>query len=314
VPCHTYMATAVAVLAVGAIPVIVDIDDTLTLSPKALEAAIGPHTKAVLPVHMWGLPCDMKKIMAIAKKRKLFVIEDACQGVGGGYEGQKLGAIGDVGCFSFNYYKNMTCGEGGAVVSNDPRLIQRAQCAIDSCCYYWTGGDEQTRHFVSNGARATEIAGAILNCQLDRIESMIKAMRRQKQRMLDETAETGLKPIRANSLAYECGTHLFYTLPSADQADKFRDLVGCGIAGRTGRHVYTDWHPILDHKGAHHPLMNPFAFEANKECRMNYTREMCAKSLDILFRTVMIGTHPDRPRKEVTALIRKIRDAAKAVL
>jgi dTDP-4-amino-4,6-dideoxygalactose transaminase len=88
IPAHTYMATATSVLAVGAIPVIVDIDESITIDPKALEAAIGPRTKAVVPVHMWGAACHMDRIMDIAKRRGLIVIEDACQGVGGGYEGR----------------------------------------------------------------------------------------------------------------------------------------------------------------------------------------------------------------------------------
>jgi dTDP-4-amino-4,6-dideoxygalactose transaminase len=86
IPAHTYMATATSVLSAGAIPVIVDIDETLTIDPAALEDAIGPCTKAVVPVHMWGTACDMDAIMAIAARRGLIVIEDACQGVGGGYE------------------------------------------------------------------------------------------------------------------------------------------------------------------------------------------------------------------------------------
>src|SRR5690348_4784910 len=110
IPAHTYMATATSVLAAGAIPIIVDIDESLTLDPQALEDAIGPRTKAVVPVHMWGTACDMDRIMAIAKKHALMVVEDACQGVGGGYKGRKFASIGHVGCFSFNYYKNMTCG------------------------------------------------------------------------------------------------------------------------------------------------------------------------------------------------------------
>ncbi|MCR4282290.1 MAG: aminotransferase class I/II-fold pyridoxal phosphate-dependent enzyme, partial [Bauldia sp.] len=106
IPAHTYMATATSVLAVGAIPVIVDIDESLTLDPAAFEDAIGPRTRAVVPVHMWGTACDMDAIMPIARRHKLIVIEDACQGVGGSYEGRRMGTIGDVGAFSFNYYKN----------------------------------------------------------------------------------------------------------------------------------------------------------------------------------------------------------------
>jgi dTDP-4-amino-4,6-dideoxygalactose transaminase len=100
VPACTYMATAIAVLAVGAIPVIVDVDDSITIDPKAIDEAVGPRTRAVIPVHMWGLACDMNAVMRVARKHKLFVVEDACQAVGGGYEGRMLGAIGHVGAFS----------------------------------------------------------------------------------------------------------------------------------------------------------------------------------------------------------------------
>ena len=113
VPAQTYMATAISVLSVGAIPIIVDIDESLTLCPQSVDEAVGPKTRAVIPVHMWGLSCDMDGLMAVARKHDLLVIEDACQAVGGGYEGRKLGSIGHAGAFSFNYYKNMTAGEGG---------------------------------------------------------------------------------------------------------------------------------------------------------------------------------------------------------
>ena len=114
-------------MSVGAIPLIVDIDDTITIDPKAIEAAIGPRTRAIVAVHMWGAACDMDAIMAIARRHDLLVVEDACQGVGGGYEGRKLGSIGHIGAFSFNYYKNMTCGEGGGVVVNDDTLAERVR-------------------------------------------------------------------------------------------------------------------------------------------------------------------------------------------
>ena len=121
IPSHTYMATATSVLSVGAIPLIVDIDDTITIDPKAIETSIGPRARAIVAVHMWGAACDVDAIMPIARRHGLLVIEDACQGVGGGYEGRKLGSIGHIGAFSFNYYKNMTCGEGGGVAVTTTR-------------------------------------------------------------------------------------------------------------------------------------------------------------------------------------------------
>ena len=104
IPAHTYMATAIAVLAVGAIPVIVEVDESITLDPNALGEAIGPLTRAVIPVHMWGALCDMTSILRIAEEKNLFVVEDACQCVGGFYRRKGVGSMGDVGAFSFNYF------------------------------------------------------------------------------------------------------------------------------------------------------------------------------------------------------------------
>ena len=111
IPAHTCMATGTFVLAAGAIPVIVDVDESITIDPVAIESAIGPATRAVIPVHVWGAARNIDTIMDIARRHNLLVIEDACQGVGGGYEGRKFGSIGHMGAFSFNFYKNMTAGE-----------------------------------------------------------------------------------------------------------------------------------------------------------------------------------------------------------
>jgi len=314
VPACTYMATAVAVLAVGAIPVVVDIDDSITLSPDAVRDAIGPHTRAVIPVHMWGLPCDMKSIMRVARRAGVRVVEDACQAVGGGYEGRMLGSIGHVGAFSFNYYKNMSCGEGGAVITNKAEWFRRAQCSVDCCGFYWEDERRDSYGFTAPGSRASEIEGAILNVQLDRLPGMIRAMRRQKTRILKATANAGLQPIRANSLEFECGTHVMYTLPTAKMAEEFARLADGTVTINTGRHVYTEWDPILHHRGAHHPALNPYNMKENKRCRRAYSKGMCAPSLDILRRTVYIMTHPDRTAAEVKSMIQKIQTAAGAVL
>jgi dTDP-4-amino-4,6-dideoxygalactose transaminase len=314
VPACTYMATAIAVVSAGAIPIIVDIDESITIDPRAVAAAVGPRTRAVLAVHMWGLACNMKAIMRVARKHKLFVIEDACQGVGGGYEGRMLGSIGHTGAFSFNYYKNMTCGEGGAVVTNDEEAAHRARCMIDCCSFYWTGREEDFRPFASNGSRASEIEGALMNVQLDRLPGMISRMRSEKKRILKETADTGLEAAPLNSPDYECGSHVMYRLPSAEQADQFASLVHGTVCGKTGRHVYTEWDQIFSHQGAPHPALNPFTLPQNRRCRKDYTKGMCAKSLDILNRTVMIGTHPDHKRPDVTRIIKRIRSAAAEVL
>lgn len=154
----------------------------------------------------------------------------------------------------------------------------------------------------------------MLNAQLDRLPGMLKAMRSQKRRMLRATAKTGLAPVRANSLDWECGSYVMYTLPTVEQTQAFAQRVGCGVCGKTGRHTYTEWDPFYSHEGGPHPAMNPFNFRENRGCRKNYSKDMCKRSLDILNRTVMIANHPDRSAAATAELIGKIRDAATFVL
>ena len=314
VPACTYMASPISVIAAGAIPVVVDIDKSVTLDPTAVKNAIGPRTKAIMPVHMWGLVCDMDAFMQIAVDDNLVIIEDACQAVGGAYKGRMVGSIGHIGGFSFNYYKNMTCGEGGAVVTNDDEYAERIRCAVDPCSFYWNGRENTFRGFVFDGARASEFEGAILNIQLDRISGMVDSMREQKRSIIEKTSDTGLVPVPAHSIEWECGTHVMYHLPTAKQAEEFAEKTDGTVALKTGRHVYTEWDPILDHLGAHHPSLNPFTLAENQECRMEYAPDMCSRSLDILGNTVFIQTHPDNSASDVTALIDRIRLAADQVL
>ena len=117
-PSFTFVASFEAVLSVGAVPVLVDVDDTLTLDPAAVRKAITPRTKAIMPVHMCGSMADLDALQAICREHNLVLLEDACQSIGATYKGKHLGTIGDAGTFSFDFVKTMTCGEGGVVMTN----------------------------------------------------------------------------------------------------------------------------------------------------------------------------------------------------
>jgi len=317
IPAHTYMATATSVLAAGAIPVIVDVDESITIDPAAVEAAIGPCTRAVIPVHMWGAACNMDALMDIARRRGLIVVEDACQGVGGGYEGRKFGSIGHIGAFSFNFYKNMTCGEGGGVAVNDDRLAKRVRGAIDPCHFYWNGRDDAEKPFAGNGARASELMGAMLNVQLDRLDGMISAMRAEKRKILSGTAafgNLGLRPSPMNSAGHDCATHVMYSFPSAETARRFATIFPSVIAGKTGRHTYTEWDQVLIGAGAAHPAMNPYLMPANAKCRKTYSTAMCARSLEILDRTVMVPTNPEHTENQIADIVHNIGIASRVAL
>jgi dTDP-4-amino-4,6-dideoxygalactose transaminase len=119
VPAYTWVSTASAPLALGAVPILVEVDESLTMDPEDLERKITRFSKAVIPVHMLNLVCDMDRIMTVADRHGLTVIEDACQAVGVSYKGRRVGSIGHLGAFSFNHYKNVTSGEGGAVITGN---------------------------------------------------------------------------------------------------------------------------------------------------------------------------------------------------
>ena len=316
VPACTYMATALAVLATGAIPTIADVDESITLSAADLERRISPHTKAVIPVHMWGLPSNMKAIMRVARKHKLLVLEDACQSVGGGYEGRMLGTIGHAGGFSFNYFKNMTCGEGGGFVTKSKAVFGRGSVAVDCCAFYWNPDEErEDEQFAGLNFRATEFSGAVLNVQLRRIDGMLTRMRAQKKELLQVGLDAGLTSIVNNSLDYECGATLGFVFPTEGEARAFSARLNKGKVGSflpidTGRHVYTRWDPILRKQGAHHPDLNPYNLPANRKLKVSYTMDMCKDSLDVLSRCVLIAMHPDHKRGRIRSMAKAIREAA----
>ena len=237
--------------------------------------------------------------------------------MGGGYQGRKFASIGDIGCFSFNYYKNMSCGEGGGVAVNDDNIAERVRCAIDPCHFYWQGRSDAVQPFSANGARASELMGAVLNVQLDRIDGMIAAMRRERDTILERTASLGnlgLKPAPLNSRADDCASQVLFTLPSAESADGFSKLFPSVVAGKTGRHNYTEWDQILMGAGAAHPAMNPFTMPQNAKCRRSYAKDMCARSLEILNRTVMVATHPQHMQEDVEDIVHNIATAARVAL
>jgi dTDP-4-amino-4,6-dideoxygalactose transaminase len=176
VPAYTWISTAAAPVLLGAIPVLVEIDATLTMDPADLESKITPRTRAVVPVHMLNLPADMDRIMDIARRHGLLVVEDACQAVGVTYRSRHLGSIGDAGAFSFNQHKNIRAGEGGAVLVDDERTYVRAAMLHDVGAYTRGRLTHDELPFVGMNLRMPEVSSAVVRPQLRRLH---KRMARQ---------------------------------------------------------------------------------------------------------------------------------------
>jgi len=173
-PAFTFVASFEAIMLIGAIPVLVDIDDTLTLDPKAVEAAVTPKTKAVMVVQMCGSMGDMDALRAVCDTHNLLFVEDACQAIGGTYKGKPLGSIADVGCFSFDFVKTITCGEGGAVVTNNKDYYLNADHYSDHG-HDHVGSDRgaETHPFLGYNFRISELNAAVGLAQVKRLPEFI---------------------------------------------------------------------------------------------------------------------------------------------
>ncbi|HWQ90970.1 MAG TPA: DegT/DnrJ/EryC1/StrS family aminotransferase [Clostridia bacterium] len=209
VPPYTFLSTATAVIEANAIPVFADIElDTFNLDPKAIEAAITPRTRAIIPVHFAGQMADMDAIMAIAKKHDLIVIEDAAHAHGAAYKNRPAGSIGHFGSFSFQSSKNMTSGEGGIITSTHDHYAEA--CRSIHNCGRIPGGIWYEHHVISGNYRLSEFQGAVLNAQLDRLEEQT-TRRDQNGRHLASRLEKipGLHPQRRIAGCTRHGYHLF---------------------------------------------------------------------------------------------------------
>jgi dTDP-4-amino-4,6-dideoxygalactose transaminase len=318
VPAYTFMATPAAVVAVGAIPIIAEIDESLMLDPADAEAKITSRTKAIIPVHMVGLPADMNGIMRVARRHRLKVLEDGCQADGGSYKGRRIGAIGHAGAFSFNYYKNVTCGEGGAVVTDDPAIYERAMIMHDpGTAFREHRADLSIEPFIGMAFRMNEIQAAVLRAQLKRIDGILAKLRANKKKVIAGIAGAGLKLVKQNDPEGECSTTLAVTFDTEKQARLFVRLlekqgVGASRPIDSGRHVYSNWDPILQQRGAHHPALNPFRMPANKGSKVRYTKTMCPRTTDLLSRAVFLGIRHSWKAADVRERIAAINAASRS--
>ena len=209
VPSYTYVGTATAVLQVNAIPIFVDIDPrTYNMDPARVEEAITDRTRAIVPVHFAGQSVDMDALQAIARKHKLFVVEDAAHAHGSEWKGRKVGAIGDLGTFSFQASKTMTAGEGGAIVTNKVELAR----LCDS--YIWAGREvgRPWYEFYRLGwnYRMTELQGAVLRVQLSRLEEQVERRMQNAAYLTQELAKIeGIEPLYVDPRTTKHGYYIY---------------------------------------------------------------------------------------------------------
>ncbi len=319
VPAVTFIATVGAVVNARAVPVFAEVDESLNLDPASFEAMITDKTKAVIPVHLSNVSCDMDPIMAIARKHGIRVLEDAAQAMGVTYNGRQVGSIGDAGAYSLQLSKNITTGEGGALITDHFEVFDRAARFHDQGGQFTTSTGtirELTsgEPFIGSNLRMTEIAGALAAAQIERLEEMVATMRDRaagiRQRLSDLPVEWRRIPDPAGS-----GGNITMFFEQEETALKFADALkaeGIG-AGRVygGMPVYNN-PAVLNQKTAWSKGC-PFNCQEHPTDR-RYYMGMCPRSEDLLGRSLSIGIGPRVTESDADDIVAAVRKVAEHLL
>ena len=318
VPACTFIATPGAIVCAGAVPVFADIDESMSIDPESIGQVADKDTKAVMPVPILGNPCQMPKIMEVAAKHHLLVIEDVAQSCGSKYNDQYSGTFGDINCFSLQINKVLTTGDGGAVTTNDPKLYERAVRYHDQGMFREKEGFLSKKSaddvFIGQNYRMSEITGSVALEQVKKLDSIVRSMRKIKYRIKDQLQDIkGLGFRRINDRDGDAGNALILLLPDAEIAGKFREaLNGEGIPVGllyNGEPIYM-MPQIFNKKTAD---QNGFPFNQFEE-EIVYQKDMCPKAWDIMPRSATISLSPAFTEQDADDIVKAVRKVAKHIL
>jgi len=318
IPGYTYISTAAAVVNAGAVPIIAEIDESLGIDPEDVRKKITPYTKAIMPVHMQGIPAKMDAIWKIADEHKLIVIEDCCQAIGSKYKGEYTGLRSHAFAWSLNYYKILTCGEGGVFFTNDDSAFLRGVYLSDPGTPMWESdlkGDMHVPVFSKACYRASEINASIMRVQLRKLDRILEHTRGLKKLLLSKLKESDNYGIQhVDDPSGDCGISFAMIFKNEELLQKFADKVsdeGLEIGSLyskkfADRHIYSYWDSILNKRGTNH-LNYPWG-DPNYKGSAEYSKDMCPRTLDILSRTLRMSIHLNMTKaniEETAELINK---------
>jgi 8-amino-3,8-dideoxy-alpha-D-manno-octulosonate transaminase len=288
-PCFTFVASFEAVLSIGAIPVLVDIDETLTLSPAAVKAAITPKTKCIMPVHMCGSMADLDALKDICAEHKLILLEDACQAIGGSYKGKSLGTIGDAGTFSFDFVKTITCAEGGVVMTNNKDVFVKSDGYTDHG-HDHLGVDRgaDLHPFIGYNYRISELHAAVGLAQIRKLDTFLALQRKNNLTLrayLESIPEISFRQVP--DAAGDSCSFLSWFLPTEELTKAVvAELKEQGILAGNFYWFVNNWHYISkwDHL-KHAVTLNPL-YAAQKERLMKLQQTQFPASDAIMSRCI----------------------------
>jgi 8-amino-3,8-dideoxy-alpha-D-manno-octulosonate transaminase len=322
VPGYTFFASCAAIVAAKAIPVIAEVDESLTIDVDDIERKITPATKAILPVHMRGVPCDIVRIMAVARKHNLMVIEDVAQAMGGTYKGKSLGTFGDCGCYSFQYHKIITAGEGGMVVTNDERLYDRSMGYHDTAACWRPDRFAVQRYegelFCGVNYRMSELTGAVMLAQLGKLDTLVGRMRRNQQRIVEQIRDIpGIRLRPLNDPHGDVAVCLMFYLDDSQKVQPFAEALkaegvpaaGVFNSGIPDWHIYAHWKHVIEKKTPT-PEGCPWSCPYHKGDPVEYSVDMNPQTLDYLSRVIHLDIPPQMSLEDCDMIAHGIRKVA----
>ena len=320
VPAYTFFATCAAVVAARAVPVICEVDASLTMDPEDLERKITPRTRAVMPVHMRGMPARMDRIMAIAALHKLKVVEDVAQAAGGSYRGRMLGSFGDAGAFSLQYHKIITSGEGGVLTTNGDLVYTRSQAYHDiAACWRkdrFAPPEFEGEIFFGVNYRMSELHGAVAVAQLGKLDDILSRMRANKRRIKEGVGTLpGVRWRDVTDPEGDTAVCLVFFLPDASRVREV--CLALKAEGVDAHGVYDkgvpDWH-MYQHWTILHRKMMPSRKGCPFDCPLTgktpaYEPGACPQTEGHLARSVHIDVPPQlggADCDEIALAVRKV--------
>ncbi len=319
-PAWTWYACYDAVLTAGALPVFAEVDDSMNLDPADIEHRITPRTKVIMAVHILGAPADMDPILEIADKRKLKILEDCAQSVGVNYKGKPVGSIGDCGIYSFQVNKTISPGEGGAVVTSDPYVFERAARFHDVGTlregHAKVLGQPPRMHKFSGGQyRMSEFTAAVLRAQLRKLDRIVSDFRDKTTRVNAGIADLpGIQFRKKNDPEGGLGNWVFIRTAGKDQRDRFIKAMRAENvnAEPMGGSVILPIEPHIEKKQTLQPGWPSFSTPEGKAIR--YGAASCPRTLDIYNRYVGIPMDPKFTDQDVADIIAALRKVYLAVV
>lgn len=324
-PPFTFVATFESVLQAGATPIFSEIDQTLCLDPSKLQDVLTEKTKAVIPVHMCGAMARIDKIKEFCDAHNLILIEDACQSMGAAFKGKSLGTFGDMGCFSFDAVKTITCGEGGGVITDSARLYERAYQYADHGHDYIGGADRgaDDHPIIGTNYRISELNAAVGVAQLKKLDRILEVQRRNKRLIKDALSNLNSRLCKKDNSSVEqisfrdipdpegdSATFLSFFLPDERRAQALRQKLaangvdGCFYWYDNNWHYMRHWHHLKEMKTAAKlpiQVLNPNNY--------NYSSIRLEQSDAIMKRTISMQIKLSWTDTDIQERIKKITDA-----